>query len=107
MCVDTQPTIPSNVEGQCPRNWISWGEDCYAFPSSLTDTVTSWDNGTARCIQLAGNDDFRVTLASVHSDVENKFIYDSFVSRGLTYNQNTPSAVLGFYEATGKAALVN
>ena len=52
-----------------------------------------------KCQQLAG-EEFIGTLASIHSEAENKFIYDTFVEKGLisTYLQ---SAYIGFKQDIG------
>ena len=97
------PTTPTNTNGTCPPNWVAWGSACYAFSSSYTDTVGYWNDGMTKCQQLAG-DEFIGTLASVHSEAENMFIYQTFVERGLeTYYQ---SAYIGFKQDLGNSSFI-
>ena len=92
------PTTPTNVNGTCPPDWVAWGSDCYAFPSSSIDTVTYWSDGMTKCQQLAG-DEFVGSLASIHSEAENKFIYQTFIEKGLEIYYG--NAYIGFKQDLG------
>ena len=94
------PTTPPNVDGTCPLNWVAWGSDCYTFSKTVIDTVLTWGDGMAKCQELAG-DEYVATLASVHSYMENKFIYDTFVEIGLITDY-VAAAYIGLTQDTGK-----
>ena len=97
------PTTPTNTDGTCPPNWVAWGSDCYAFPSSDSDIVSYWNDGMTKCQQLAG-DEFIGTLASVHSEAENNFIYQTFIERSL--HSHYGSAYIGFKQDLGSLTSV-
>lgn len=83
-CVVT-PTSPPYVEGSCPTaNWVPWGSHCYYF-TTYNEDVTTWNSAQAICTALAGRN-FNGSVASITSEAENRFIYNSIVELGWTYS---------------------
>ena len=100
MSLETAPTTATHINGTCPFNWVAWGSDCYAFPETRYDYVDFWNDAVDKCQQLGGGE-FISKLASVHSEAENKFIYNTFAEKDLlTYTID--SAYIGFTQDYGK-----
>ena len=95
--IEAAPTTPQNIGGTCPTGWVAWGSDCYLVP---VEFVYYWEDAKIRCQVLAGTE-YKATLASIHSYMENKFIYDLFVATGYTSDYYN-SGYIGFTQDTSK-----
>lgn len=45
----------------------------------------TWEQARSSCASKAGTTNYVGTVVSIHSEAENKFIYDTFVARSQTY----------------------
>ena len=51
----------------CPDDWIHWSGNCY----KLNQDLLTWEDAAKKCSEIGGH------LASVHSDEENNFIFQT------------------------------
>ena len=56
-----------SVSFECPSGWIYWSGNCYKQNQDLL----TWGDAEKKCIEYGGH------LASVHSDQENNFIFQT------------------------------
>ena len=73
-----RPTTPAPAVGACPsEDWEEWGNLCFYF----TTEIQTWDHAQARCTELAGEEYPSASLASIHNEVTNNWIYEHVQSK--------------------------
>ena len=77
--------------------WVAWGSDCYVVPDGL---ALYWRDAERYCEQLAGSK-YRGSLASIHSYMENKLIYDLLIEQIYAPGYYR-TAYIGFTQVYGK-----
>lgn len=95
-------TTPANIEGYCPtEDWVRWGSHCYSFVNRNED-IRSWASAQTWCSSLAGSRGFNGSVVSIHSEAENRFIYNWIIDSGRTNND----VWIGIKQDTGESGWI-
>jgi Lectin C-type domain len=80
--IPTNPPAPTygDVPVTCPNGWQEYNGQCY-YISTSSDVAGTWSVAAATCQTKAGFH-HQATLASIHHEAENKYIYNRLKENG-------------------------